>query len=97
MASTSYSYSYSTSSMKLLLFMVPLIIIAGLVSVLGPNPSNWTLIQNPPLSWTSQNVVALDFHNQSSSPPISIQVIDKQLVRFYYYFFILVFFFFKSQ
>ncbi|KAI5425674.1 probable glycosyltransferase At5g03795 [Lathyrus oleraceus] len=81
MASTPYS---SSSSMKLLLFMVPLIIIAGLVSVLGPNPSNWILIQNPPLSWTSQNVVAVDFHhslfNQSSTPPISIQpIIDQQL------------------
>ncbi|KAL5060124.1 hypothetical protein RYX36_031728 [Vicia faba] len=82
MAST--SYSSPSSSIKLLLFIVPLIIIAGLVSVLGPNPSNWTLIQNPPLSWTSQNVVAVDFHdslfNQSSTPPISIQpVIDQQL------------------
>lgn len=89
MASTPYS---SSSSMKLLLFMVPLIIIAGLVSVLGPNPSNWILIQNPPLSWTSQNVVAVDFHhslfNQSSTPPISIQpIIDQQLVRFFYFYF----------
>lgn len=47
------SESYSSSSMKLLLFMVPLIMVAGLVSVLGPNPSGWALIQSPSLLWTS--------------------------------------------
>ena len=71
--------SYSSSSMKLLLFMVPLVIVAGLVSVLGPNPSNWTSIPNPPLIWSSQSgddvtattmekaqvvVAAVDFHNK---------------------------------
>lgn len=66
--------SYSSSSMKLLLFMVPLIIVAGLVSVLGPNPSNWTSIPNPPLSGDDVTtttmekaqvvVAAVDFHNK---------------------------------
>ncbi|RHN48596.1 putative xylogalacturonan beta-1,3-xylosyltransferase [Medicago truncatula] len=65
--------SYSSSSMKLLLFMVPLIIVAGLVSVLGPNPSNWTSIPNPSgddvttkTMEKAQVVVAaaVDFHNK---------------------------------
>lgn len=106
----SESYSYSSSSMKLLLFMVPLIIVAGLVSVLGPNPSNWVLIPNQPLLWSSVTTsssesgslmekvqaVSFDFHNnnkevkaisdddtffnQSSTPPLSIQTLQK-LVR----------------
>lgn len=66
--------SYSSSSMKLLLFMVPLIIVAGLVSILGPNPSNWTSIPNQPsqsgddVTTTMEKaqvvVAAVDFHNK---------------------------------
>lgn len=65
--------SYSSSSVKLLLFMVPLIIVAGLVSVLGPNPSNWTSIPNSSgddvttkTMEKAQLVVAaaVDFHNK---------------------------------
>ncbi|XP_027349173.1 probable glycosyltransferase At5g03795 [Abrus precatorius] len=42
--------SESSSSTKLLLFMIPLIVVAGLVSILGPNP-----IANPPLFLSSVN------------------------------------------
>ncbi|KAJ7976029.1 Exostosin-like [Quillaja saponaria] len=40
--------SKSTSSAKLLLFMVPLMVVAGLIFVLGPNASNWVLIFSHP-------------------------------------------------
>jgi len=52
------------------LFIVPLIIVAGLVSILGPNPSNWTSIPNPPQSGTTTMekaqvvVAAVNFHNK---------------------------------
>ncbi|CAJ1889637.1 unnamed protein product [Sphenostylis stenocarpa] len=41
--------SGASSSIKLLLFMVPLVLVAGLVSVLGPNPSSWLSIAKPPV------------------------------------------------
>ncbi|WJX84734.1 hypothetical protein P8452_67275 [Trifolium repens] len=80
MASESYS---SSSSMKLLLFMVPLIIVAGLVSLLGPNPSNWAFIPNTSSSQSGDNVtttttlektqvvVAVDFHDKEKAKAIS--------------------------
>lgn len=40
-SSSAWRGSESSSSMKLLLLMVPLILVAGLISVLGPNPSSW--------------------------------------------------------
>ncbi|KAL2345156.1 hypothetical protein Fmac_006441 [Flemingia macrophylla] len=46
-------WGQDSSSMKLLLFMVPLVLVAGLVSVLGPNPSTWLFNANPPLLFTS--------------------------------------------
>ncbi|KAG5055627.1 hypothetical protein AAZX31_03G169500 [Glycine max] len=39
----------SSSSMKLLLFMVPLVLVAGLVFILGPNPSSWVSFANAPV------------------------------------------------
>ncbi|KAK7337163.1 hypothetical protein VNO77_17724 [Canavalia gladiata] len=45
--------SESSSSMKLLLFMIPLILVAGLISILGPNPSSWAFVANPPLLLSS--------------------------------------------
>ncbi|XP_057438195.1 probable glycosyltransferase At5g03795 [Lotus japonicus] len=46
---TSSSSSGSFSSMKLLLFMVPLVFVAGLICVKGPNPSSWVHTRKPPL------------------------------------------------
>ncbi|RDX69590.1 putative glycosyltransferase, partial [Mucuna pruriens] len=43
----------SSSSMKLLLFMVPLVFVAGLISILGPNPSTWFFTANSPLLFSS--------------------------------------------
>ncbi|KAJ1418889.1 putative glycosyltransferase [Sesbania bispinosa] len=47
--------SESSSSMKLLLFMMPLIVVAGLISLMGPNYpyTSWVLIPNPPILWSS--------------------------------------------
>ncbi|GAU15997.1 hypothetical protein TSUD_338680 [Trifolium subterraneum] len=79
MASESYS---SSTSLKLLLFMVPLIIVAGLVSVLGPNPSNWAFITNTSSSQSgdvtttttlekTQVVVAVDVHDKEKVKVVS--------------------------
>lgn len=38
-----------SSSTKLFLFMLPLVLVAGLVSVLGPSPSSWFSTAKPPL------------------------------------------------
>ncbi|XP_057438194.1 probable glycosyltransferase At5g03795 [Lotus japonicus] len=47
---TSSSSSGIFSSMKLLLFMLPLVLVAALICVKGPNPSSWFLVTtNPPL------------------------------------------------
>ena len=56
--------SQSSSSTKLLLFMLPLLFVAGLISVLGPNASTWVVVANKPLLVGS--VVTL-----SSSPSYS--------------------------
>jgi hypothetical protein len=63
--------------------MVPLIIVAGLVSLLGPNPSNWAFIPNTSSSQSGDNVtttttlektqvvVAVDFHDKEKVKAIS--------------------------
>ncbi|XP_020212411.1 probable glycosyltransferase At5g03795 [Cajanus cajan] len=43
----------SSSSMKLLWFMVPLVLVAGLISIFGPNPATWLFFANPPLLFNS--------------------------------------------
>ncbi|XP_057438196.1 probable glycosyltransferase At5g03795 [Lotus japonicus] len=45
--------SWNFSSMKLLLFMVPLILVGGFISLKGPTPSSWVVSPNPPLLWSS--------------------------------------------
>ncbi|KAK3226686.1 hypothetical protein Dsin_006548 [Dipteronia sinensis] len=63
-ACCSSSSSSSSSSMKLLLFMVPLIVVAVFVSVLGPNISSSTFVPNHSLLWSS-------FPSSSSSSSLS--------------------------
>jgi len=41
--------SGASSSTKLFLFMVPLVLVAALVSVLGPSPSTWLSTAKPPV------------------------------------------------
>ncbi|KOM29238.1 hypothetical protein LR48_Vigan641s002600 [Vigna angularis] len=41
--------SGASSSTKLFLFMLPLVLVAGLVSVLGPSPSSWFSTAKPPV------------------------------------------------
>lgn len=38
--------STSSSSVRLVVFLVPLLLVAGLISVLGPNASNWVAQYN---------------------------------------------------
>ncbi|KAK4281587.1 hypothetical protein QN277_013059 [Acacia crassicarpa] len=47
--------SNSCSSVNLLLLMLPLMALAGLVSVWGPNPFNWNSVANKRVSWSSLN------------------------------------------
>ncbi|XP_057438193.1 probable glycosyltransferase At5g03795 [Lotus japonicus] len=47
--SSSRTSSGPFSSMKLLLFMLPLVLVAGLICVKGPNPSSWFATTNQPL------------------------------------------------
>ncbi|XP_028777118.1 probable glycosyltransferase At5g03795 [Neltuma alba] len=47
--------SNSCSSVNLLLFMLPLMAVAGLVSVWGPNPFPWNPVANQRVSWSSLN------------------------------------------
>lgn len=57
--------------------MVPLIVIAVVVSVLGPNPSDWVPFPYLRHLWSSQSGVI------QATPPLSIQAIQapQQLVR----------------
>ncbi|KHN02275.1 Putative glycosyltransferase [Glycine soja] len=48
----------SSSSMKLFLLMVPLVLVAGLVSVLGPNPSSWLFSANAPVLYLEGSVTS---------------------------------------
>lgn len=58
-----YACSSSASSMAILLFVVPLVVVFGLVSLLGPKTSNWVFISNSyPWLWNSQ----------SSSPSLNL-------------------------
>jgi hypothetical protein len=74
MASESYS---SSSSMKLLLFMVPLIIVAGLVSLLGPNPSNWAFIPNT----SGDDVTTKTTTLEKTQVVVAVDVHDKEKVK----------------
>lgn len=45
--------SKSCSSVNLLLLILPLMVVAGLVSVWGPNPFNWNLVASQRVPWNS--------------------------------------------
>jgi hypothetical protein len=67
--------------MKLLLFMVPLIIVAGLVSLLGPNPSNWAFIPNTSSSQSGDDVTTKTTTLEKTQVVVAVDVHDKEKVK----------------
>ncbi|ONH96338.1 hypothetical protein PRUPE_7G121600 [Prunus persica] len=76
-----YACSSSASSMAIFLFVVPLVVVFGLVSLLGPKTSNWVFISNSyPWLWSSQSTspsLNLTGASNSSSefPPLNDDVL----------------------
>ncbi|KAK7345448.1 hypothetical protein VNO77_16052 [Canavalia gladiata] len=74
MSSRRWWNSKASSSKKLLLFMLPLIMVAALVSVEGPSVCNWNFIAKTSFSCTSftpsSSSSFFNAFNYSSSPPL---------------------------
>ncbi|PIN04247.1 Acetylglucosaminyltransferase EXT1/exostosin 1 [Handroanthus impetiginosus] len=62
----------SASSMRLLGFIVPLMVVFGLVVLLGPSSSNWPFVSNY-YPWTWSSVSNYNLHG-SAAPPLDIDV-----------------------
>lgn len=75
--------SSSISSVQLVLFMVvPLIVVSGLVSVLGPSTSNWVVLSKYPWLWSSTTLPTTTNSSSSSSyssPVSSVKESGKRL------------------
>jgi hypothetical protein len=57
--------------------MVPLIIVAGLVSLLGPNPSNWAFIPNT----SGDDVTTKTTTLEKTQVVVAVDVHDKEKVK----------------
>lgn len=57
-SSTAYACWSSSSYSAILVFIVPLVVVFGLISLLSPNSSNWVFISNYYLTGPSSNMSA---------------------------------------
>jgi hypothetical protein len=64
----------SSSSVKVLLFIVPLIVVSGFVSVLAPLSSNWFFLSSYPWLWSSSGLPS----SSSSSAGTTVSPLTKE-------------------